>query len=398
MNIYSRLVGVSVIVAIAGSVSISAFAQTGGSLSSDQMASAFRYYKDITVPEVKVPTVVDIPFTGDFLERFEFALFDSSSQIFEPVYLRQIKKEILVGASSNSFDSASAMIDGNGQTYAQFLMPDIGIGSATINLISDKPITTTALTMLLDEHVAMPLTAELRAVVQGTEQVVLARTRIYDTTLRFPKTTSANWNLTLTYGQPLRISELHFYQANQTAENSRSIRFLVQPGHTQYRLYFSPDRYAPIITKESGNLSSDVGVKRIGTAGQTTANTKYTMADTDRDGISDLLDNCVNNSNLDQMDVDGNGRGDVCDDFDRDGYINMQDNCRDLPNANQADTDSDGIGDVCDGQESRVTEQYKWLPWVGMGFAGAVLILLFALTARSMKKGGGVPPTEPPQA
>ena len=48
--------------------------------------------------------------------------------------------------------------------------------------------------------------------------------------------------------------------------------------------------------------------------------------------------------------------------------VNSQDNCVNEPNRNQRDTDSDGIGDVCDQEESRITEKYPWIPWLGIGF------------------------------
>jgi hypothetical protein len=82
---------------------------------------------------------------------------------------------------------------------------------------------------------------------------------------------------------------------------------------------------------------------------------------------------------------DGNGRGDVCDDFDQDGIVNSKDNCPNNPNVNQGDTDSDKIGDVCDDEESRITEKYGWIPWVGMGLAGIVLLGLFISVAKSIK-------------
>jgi len=31
-------------------------------------------------------------------------------------------------------------------------------------------------------------------------------------------------------------------------------------------------------------------------------------------------------------------------------------------------------------------KKYKWIPWVGIGFAGLVLVILFTITARSMRK------------
>ncbi|MBT8268986.1 MAG: T9SS type A sorting domain-containing protein [Bacteroidia bacterium] len=41
-----------------------------------------------------------------------------------------------------------------------------------------------------------------------------------------------------------------------------------------------------------------------------------TVVDQDNDGVCDSLDNCVQNSNADQLDSDGDGIGDVCDDYD----------------------------------------------------------------------------------
>ena len=114
-------------------------------------------------------------------------------------------------------------------------------------------------------------------------------------------------------------------------------------------------------------------------------NPNYIIADTDNDGVPDISDNCVSLPNSDQLDVNNNLRGDSCDDFDQDGLINAKDNCPNNPNRDQKDTDSDGGGDVCDKEESRITEQHAWIPWVGMGFAALVLVTLLALTVRSTR-------------
>nr|WP_276330575.1 thrombospondin type 3 repeat-containing protein [Bradymonas sediminis] len=60
-------------------------------------------------------------------------------------------------------------------------------------------------------------------------------------------------------------------------------------------------------------------------------------ADTDGDGIPDILDNCPTVANPDQTDSDGDGVGDACD------------NCVDIANNNQADTNANGVGDACEG-------------------------------------------------
>lgn len=79
--------------------------------------------------------------------------------------------------------------------------------------------------------------------------------------------------------------------------------------------------------------------------------------DSDADGVSDATDNCLNISNADQTDTDGDGFGDVCDlcegydddaDIDRDGTPDGCDNCLYGQNPEQEDADSDGIGDICD--------------------------------------------------
>ncbi|XP_010877291.1 thrombospondin-1-like [Esox lucius] len=71
--------------------------------------------------------------------------------------------------------------------------------------------------------------------------------------------------------------------------------------------------------------------------------------DVDRDDIGDGCDNCVHESNPDQVDTDSNGEGDACAiDIDGDGILNEKDNCPYVYNVDQRDSDSDGVGDHCD--------------------------------------------------
>lgn len=58
-------------------------------------------------------------------------------------------------------------------------------------------------------------------------------------------------------------------------------------------------------------------------------------ADTDGDGVTDGVDNCVDVVNVDQRNEDSDGQGDACD------------LCPHVPAATK-DRDADGVGDVCD--------------------------------------------------
>jgi hypothetical protein len=346
------------------------------------LINAFRLYKDFDNISIKVPTVVEIPF-NDFIERFDFAVFDKTKNSFEPYYFEQkiIVAEIPVSINTvPSNSNANLIIDKDTNTYTDFFLPENGQGQVKIILTSSKPITSSGLTLLLDNNVALPSSVEIRVVVNGQERIIVANQKMNQQSIYFLKTTSDKWQITFNYSQPLRISELHLHQDNVIKSNVNVIRFLAQPGHS-YRVYFNPDRPVNITVGESGNLSSAEDVLTI----QPTVsrnNPNYVIADIDKDGIPDIKDNCVFVSNPDQQDLNNNGRGDVCDDFDQDGIINVQDNCPNNPNRDQIDSDGDGIGDVCDTQENRITELYPWLPWAGMGFAAIVIIVLFVLIAK----------------
>jgi|SRR3989339_253106 len=75
----------------------------------------------------------------------------------------------------------------------------------------------------------------------------------------------------------------------------------------------------------------------------------WSFLDMDRDGSRNGKDNCVFLHNLDQLDTDHDGDGDVCDDDDdSDGVPDEKDNCPQSYNPSQKDQDRDGYGDWCD--------------------------------------------------
>ena len=71
--------------------------------------------------------------------------------------------------------------------------------------------------------------------------------------------------------------------------------------------------------------------------------------DADGDDIDNDEDNCPFDVNPDQLDTDGDGAGDACDeDDDDDGVLDVSDNCPVDDNPDQADSEMDGLGDACD--------------------------------------------------
>lgn len=354
---------------------------------------AFRQYKEISMPTIKVPTVVEVPLPEAFSNRFDFAVLLMGFGQFEPYLFHERlsfpRTVFSIRPGVLGVNVVNYMNDGNSRTFLEFPLPESGQGKARLVLTGEKPMTLAGMTFFLDQYVALPTSIEVRARVGGVEKIILARSKMQSETVVFPKTTSSEWIVSLSYGQPLRIAEIILNESGTGVSSERTLRFLAQPAQN-YRVYFDADRAVSIRTKEAGNLSSDVGVLRL-PAVPAQQNPNYSLADTDGDSVPDIRDNCTSIANADQTDLDANGRGDACDDFDKDGVTNSLDNCPNNPNRYQEDVDGDNIGDVCDGAESRVTEKYTWLPWAGMGFAGLVLIVLFAITARSMMKKD-VPP------
>jgi hypothetical protein len=216
----------------------------------------------------------------------------------------------------------------------------------------------------------------------GKKEVLLSEVR---PTLKnnFPEVKTKSLLVEIEYTQPLRITELSFNDLDFVTDKQPKLRFLAQPGKS-YTVYLNPDKYVSAPVGESPNLSRNDGILYI--KGKTSINNPdYIESDVDGDGVVDRADNCVKISNFDQVDVDGNGRGDACDDFDRDGVINSKDNCINDTNRMQSDEDADGIGDACDEEESRLTEKYPIIVWGGIITALLVFVGLYLTAFRKMK-------------
>lgn len=330
---------------------------------------------------VRVPTVVEVPFSVPVYGQV--SVRDDSTQEWLPVYVKNTSR-----VSGVPYDIASdygqpyaRLHDGDFNTYEQFSLPEDVQGEVTLVVTYRRPVTVSALRLQLDGQVALPRTVAVSMIDQEEKEIVVAPTVFPSSgVLPFLSTTGKTFRITMTYAQPLRITEFTLLEEEPAITELQAVRFLAQPG-ARYSIFTGTERPVSIVAGEAPDLVDDSGIRRLSTA-SLGINNDYVPPDVDGDTVTDRLDNCVFVANTSQEDEDGNGRGDVCDDYDRDGRANAEDSCPNEPNRDQRDEDGDGIGDVCDSEESRFTEQNAWIPWAGMGFAALVLVGLFALTLR----------------
>ena len=352
----------------------------------EEKIASFRLFGDIAPAGTPVPTVVEIPLETLPFSRTQTAVFDVTEHVFVPHTTIQKRRDTTIPVqvvSNKSRGNDAALSDRDFETHMDFDLPKDSTGEAILTFTAETPFAADTLCIGLADHVAMPENIEIRAEVDGVQRIVVAEKDgrgVCPRCVLFPETVSSKWQVKLRYGQPLRIAEVAFQQTNEKVSEV-SLRFLSQPGHT-YRIFRDADRSITISTGESGDLRADKDIVHLPLV-TLKHNPSYQESDLDKDRIVDSRDNCVLVPNTDQADINGNLRGDACDDYDRDGIINSKDNCPNLPNVAQQDADSDGIGDACDKEESRVTERYSWLPWVALGSAAILMLFFFFRVAKA---------------
>jgi hypothetical protein len=361
-----------------------ATAERLGATSAENQAilSAFQTKQSVVAPAIVVPTVVGVPVEPVVQTNETFLVFNEVTGEFvgSELISQRDRVDQVNRAETTPFQVIDAhLVDNDRQTTVDFPVGETEINTVVITLqnASGALITADRLEIGLAPHVSLPVTVTIRSSRGGILNTVVAPRELNSTTVRFPETTADFFVIEFSYVQPLRIAELDLHNGQLFSAPTHQLRFLAQP-NTSYSIFSNPDRSVSLPRLESGNLRSDEDILELPPT-DSFRNASYIPADIDEDGIRDLLDNCVAVANVDQLDIDGNGKGDACEDFDRDGHLNPVDNCPDLPNRNQADEDADGIGDVCDDEESRFTERYVWVPWIGMGLAVVVIVALFAI-------------------
>jgi hypothetical protein len=345
--------------------------------------SVFKNIYDVSQVELTLPKPLQIILPNS--QDFGVAVIETETQKAQPI---EIIKKTNISYPKASVVTTSAIrgkavyfVDKDPDTVAEFDVDADG-GKASIELSFSEKLTSSALSLELDDHVAPPYMTSVEAEVEGEWITVLASKATYDTYIAFPKRTAKNWRINFSHSQPLRLREITLQDDKLSLEKAGTeVLWLAKPGET-YQVYADAVIYKPIKAGELGDLLENPDDIVKGSIGEKQENPAFKEPDSDGDGIPNYHDNCVNLSNPKQEDLDENKRGDACEDHDKDGVMDAVDNCPQDPNYNQQDVDGDKIGDVCDAEESRPTEKMPWLPWVGMGGAAIVVIGIILATLR----------------
>lgn len=274
--------------------------------------------------------------------------------------------------------STSQLTDATAKTTVDLpvrsIKPDaLELNESTISVTFPEPQALAGVKLQFDAYSARPEMITISA----DDQVLVQARKYSSDTIAFPFTHVQQITITLQHSQPLRLSELSAVTDGVYDLQKATYRFLAQPAHNYY-VYLDGSEQAKeqVSVPEAGQLFSSKTAIVLDTL-QFEINPEYVQADTDHDGIGDDVDNCRREANLDQLDANANAIGDACEDFDFDSVVNARDNCPYAANQAQQDTDGDKKGDACDSEESRLTEQYPWLPWAALGVTGVVIASLF---------------------
>lgn len=350
----------------------------------------YQDYGGVSSIKITTPSVVEFSLTPAEIRSNDFGVYDSNSQTFIPYKFIPSSQGVYKTLSVQDVGSGSfipSLSDMNLSTEYQFEVPNnTGKWSqANMYLSYDTEVTSNSLALTLSSYVKLPSLVTLQALVNGRWVVLLNQVSPNASTINFPKTTSNYWLLSMEYNQPLRIQEIALNDVSLQAPKA-VIRFLALPGHA-YQIFANPEypvsNYANYT--EASNLINPTTLTYGGSV-SLVRNSLFVPVDSDADQIPNSRDNCPSISNPSQLDVNQNGLGDDCDDFDSDGVIQSVDNCPSVPNMNQKDTDGDNIGDACDPDESRITEKYPWIVWLGLGFATFVFIALLSMAVVRAKQ------------
>jgi hypothetical protein len=376
-----------------------------------EQQSAFMSRAHVDPGDIAVPKMVDVPLSFDESAQLLTLVADESGTITPSTVITHTQSQSLQLTASDSFGGGDAynMVDASYETFTEFPFVEERVVSENMSTVTDqydnetrvgeretsvdpenavdiditanRPFTTDTLSLRLDDYITKPTHVRIASIdASGKEHILLPEKFYNQSTINFPKSTSDHFRITLKYVKPLRVNEITFSEKGIPQTIERFVRFIVVPSKT-YDVYFNASERVKVSEQEVPNFNEEKSMSII-TPTSIVDNPLYKKADEDSDGVIDRDDNCITVANSDQVDKDGNGIGDACEDFDHDGVMNALDNCPDTVNRAQADRDFDGIGDACDGTESRLMEKYSWIPYVALAVVFVIVTMLIIKTLK----------------
>jgi hypothetical protein len=358
----------------------------------NSQTQAFATESEIVIStNIIVPTVVELSVDSYGNDDRLLMVWSNTTQSRVPHYYKIDRQQVLVPITvSNEAENLIALTDKNDVTFVNFPLLN---GEETVTQLmieAETSVRASGVQVALASNVIAPKSVKVTALNRelpldsqiGSQVLYTGQLLSTDGRIKFPATTADVWLVEFTHFQPLRLTEVSLVQESRPITESRTLRFLAQPNES-YTLYSGASQ--PQTIGRSGAALANAQLVVMGTLATKKQNPFYVESDQDNDGVIDRLDNCPFHPNPDQADIDGNGVGDVCDDWDLDGIINLLDNCPNIPNRDQRDTDGDGVGDACDDEESRLTEKYPWISWLGLFMAVMAIGSMFWLVQMAPK-------------
>jgi hypothetical protein len=345
--------------------------------------SGYQSLSTIETKQVTVPTVVEL--SGTVAEPFLIVSTDGTTpQVQSEVKEKMVLPTSVQACKGDVCTAEPGLLDGSRDTTVDYFLGQAGTNNGSIKVTYQTPITTNQVDFETTSDSYRP--SEFSLFADG--KLILAGARPGET--KFPRITGTTFEIQFSYDKPIRFTEAG---VGYTKNVEKRVRFVYEPGKV-YQVYSGGTRKTDETVRASANLFDATRVVTAIALTGTTANPSFNELDTDSDGIADARDNCASAANSDQQDGDKNGVGDACDDYDFDGVATYKDNCSQLTNPDQRDTDGDGLGDACDGEESRVTEKYKWLQWVALLLVFAAIGVMGRGVYKAAKSGTKVEPTQ----
>lgn len=355
----------------------------------DATLAAYRSFLEVEPAQSTIPTVVQVPLPPDATkvlvyeeqsQSFIESMIENRYVINDPVTYQLSE----VSSTDGIRGDLNNLLDNNPDTAVDFIVGGKSIESSSVFLLeSDHPVSVSEFSFGTGKNSILPSGFSIYSIKNRQDTVeegeLIFQSTYVNNLVKFPVRRGQFWLIVFNYEQPIRLTDLDMGPV-ETSTRVDNVRFLALPNMT-YRVYLYPERSAPVTLRSGGNLAGASAIDPI-SVGALTDNPLFVEADTDNDGLPDKIDNCPTHYNPDQLSTRGDGVGDVCADFDNDGFNNTEDNCPMLPNYDQRDKDGDGLGDECDLEESRLTERYPWLPWLGIGVTLFVILVLFVIVAK----------------